>query len=232
MDQDYIELKNWLDSTAGEPLEDMEAFFQARIAGYEEHMAHWDKHYKWISELLPGNIETLLDLGCGTGLELDTILARFPELNVTGIDLSSEMLAELRRKHREHSLTLVQADYFLYDLGENCFDAAVSVESLHHFTAQKKTSLFSKIYRCLKPGGVYLECDYIAVTQAIEDLTFSECRRRRLRDGILPDSYVHFDTPLTLEHEMSAMKAAGFKTVELVGYLPHDNHTPVIRAMK
>ena len=232
MDNDYLELKNWLDSTADEPLENMDAFFDARIAGYEEHMAHWSEHYKWISELLPGDITTLLDLGCGTGLELDTIFARFPELNVTGIDLSAEMLAELRRKHSGRLLTLIQADYFSHDLGENCFDAAVSVETLHHFTARKKIGLFSRINRSLKPGGVYLECDYIAVTQAIEDLTFSECRRRRLRDQIPSDTYVHFDTPLTLEHEMAALKAAGFRTVELIGYLPHDNHTPMIRAVK
>lgn len=232
MDKDYLELKNWLNATADEPLENMDAFFNARIDGYEEHMAHWKEHYKWISELLPDNITTLLDLGCGTGLELDTIFARFPELNVTGIDLSAEMLAELKRKHSERFLTLVQADYFSHDLGENRFDAAVSVESLHHFTAREKTGLFSKINRCLKPGGVYLECDYIAVTQAIEDLTFSECRRRRLRDQIPADAYVHFDTPLTLEHEMTALKAAGFKTVELIGYLPNDDHTPMIKAVK
>lgn len=232
LDKDFIDLKNWLDSTADEPLENMDAFFNARIAGYEEHMAHWSKHYRWISELLHDNINTLLDLGCGTGLELDMIFERFPKLKVTGIDLSSEMLAELKRKHSDRSLNLVQADYFLNDLGECCYDAAISVESLHHFTAQKKIGLFSKIYHSLKPGGIYLECDYIAATQAIEELTFSECQRRRLRDGISQDTYVHFDTPLTLEHEMSAIKAAGFKTVELVGYLPHDNHTPVIRAIK
>lgn len=232
MEKDYIELKNWLDSTANEPLEKMDSFFNSRIDGYEEHMAHWSEHYKWISELLPSTMKTLLDLGCGTGLELDTILARFPKVNVTGIDLSTEMLAELKRKHSEHSLTLIQADYFLHNLGKNCFDAAISVESLHHFTAQKKIDLFSRIYGSLKPGGVYLECDYIAVTQEIEELAFSECQRRRMRDGIPPDTYVHFDTPLTLEHEMSAIKTAGFKKVELVGYLPHDNHTPMIRAMK
>ncbi len=229
---DYQDLKNWLDATRDEPLEGMDAFFDARIDGYEAHMEHWAAHYQWIAELLPQKISTLLDLGCGTGLELDSIFARFPSLQVTGIDLSAEMLKELRRKHGAKDLALVQADYFLYDLGENRFDAAVSVESLHHFTAEKKAGLFQKIWRALKPGGVYLECDYIAVSQEIEDLVFAECQRRRVRDGIAPEAYVHFDTPLTLEHEMEAMRSAGFQTVELVGYLPNDNHTPVIRAIK
>lgn len=232
MEDTYTALKNWLDATADAPLENMDAFFSARLAGYEEHMARWQAHYAWLAELLPENIHTLLDLGCGTGLELDTILARFPDLHVTGIDLSAKMLAQLKSKHRHAAVTLINADYFVCDFGENCFDAAVTVESLHHFTARKKAALFSKIYQSLKPGGIYIECDYIAATQAIEDLTFAECRRRRLRDGIPPDAYVHFDTPLTLLHETEAMQAGGFGTVELVGYLPHDNDTAMIRAIK
>jgi len=39
-----------------------------------------------------------LDLGCGTGLELDFIFARAPNARVTAIDISSEMLAKLKAK--------------------------------------------------------------------------------------------------------------------------------------
>ncbi len=31
---------------------------------------------------------------------------------------------------------------------------------------------------------------------------------------------------------MDAMKQAGFSRVELVGFLPEDDHTPMIRAVK
>ena len=232
MDRDYLELKAWLEETRDEPLEAMGAFFDSRISEYEDHMSPWQKHYEWMAQLLPSNAETLLDLGCGSGLELDPIFRRFPNLRVTGVDLSEEMLALLKRKHPQRTLTLVQADYFCHDFGEGRFDSAVSFETLHHFTSEKKISLFSRLCRSLKPGGVYLECDYIARTQAIEDLVFAECARRRRRDGIPGDVFVHFDTPLTLEHEMDAMKQAGFSRVELVGFLPEDDHTPMIRAVK
>lgn len=232
MDRDYLELKAWLEETRDEPLEAMGAFFDSRISEYEDHMSPWQKHYEWMAQLLPSHAETLLDLGCGSGLELDPIFRRFPSLRVTGVDLSEEMLALLKRKHPQRALTLVQADYFCHDFGEGRFDSAVSFETLHHFTSEKKTSLFSRLCRSLKPGGVYLECDYIARTQAIEDLVFAECARRRRRDGIPDDVFVHFDTPLTLGHEMDAMKQAGFSRVELVGFLPEDDHTPMIRAVK
>lgn len=232
MDQDYLELKSWLEQTAQEPLEEMAAFFDLRIGAYEQHMSPWEEHYRWMAELLPEGIHTLLDLGCGSGLELDRIFERFPQLRVTGVDLSGEMLARLREKHGARALTLLQADYFSCALPENHFDAAVSFETLHHFAAQKKARLFNRLCRSLKPGGVYLECDYMAKTPEIEALVFAECERRRRRDGIAPESFVHFDTPLTLEHEMQAMREGGFGQVELVGYLPGDDHTPMIRAVK
>lgn len=232
MDKDYLELKQWLEETKDEPLETMAGFFDARIDSYEEHMARWKAHYQWMADLLPTSLETLLDLGCGTGLELDYILARFPHLVVVGIDLSERMLAQLRKKHGDKKLSLVCADYFTYDLGQERFDAMVSFQSLHHYTAAKKEELFRKVHRCLKPGGVYLECDYIATSQAIEELAFFEAQRRRRRDGIKDEVFVHFDTPLTLEHELACIRKAGFTVVELVGFLPKDQHTAMIRAMK
>ncbi len=232
MDKDYIELKKWLDDTRDVPLEAMSGFFNARIDTYEEHMAHWQRHYEWMAELLPDDTKTLLDLGCGTGLELDCIYARFPDLQVTGIDLSEQMLEKLQKKHGDKHICLMLKDYFLWEPTENCFDVVVTFETLHHFPAEKKRLLFEKIYQCLKPKGMYLECDYIATSQQIEDLVFAESARRRAKSNIADDVFVHFDTPLTLEHEMTAIKAANFMSVECVGFLDGDNHTAMIKAIK
>lgn len=228
----YLKLKQWLDDTRNEPLETMGGFFDRRIDDYESHMSQWAEHYKWMAQLLPDNIESILDIGCGTGLELDCIFSRFKNVEVIGIDISKLMLDKLHSKHGDKNLTLICDDYFSYDFGECRFDAVISFETLHHYEYCKKVSLFKKIFKSLKPAGIYLECDYIALSQEIEDLAFAECRRRRDRDGIDNDTFVHFDTPLTLEHEMQAIKEAGFSRTELIGFLEHDDHTPMIRAVK
>lgn len=227
--ENYINLKNWYTQTADEPCEEMGAFFDRRISDYEEHMHYWLEHYKRVAELVPSDAQCLLDLGCGTGLELDRIFERVPDIYVTAIDLSDEMLAKLSAKHGHRSLNIIKDDYFTHDLGAEQFDAAVSVESLHHYTAEKKSGLFGKICRALKPGGIYIECDYIADIPEIEELAFEECCRRRLRDNIPDECYIHFDIPLTLEHELAAMISGGFSSAELIENL---NGTPIIIAKK
>lgn len=52
----------------------------------------------WLSAFIPtpDKIKTVLDIGIGTGGVSLCILARFPELNITGIDISEEMLDACR----------------------------------------------------------------------------------------------------------------------------------------
>ena len=166
-----------------EPAEDMNGFFAARVDTYEAHMSVWDKAYGRVAELTPGDCGPLLDLGCGTGLELDRIFARWPELAVTGVDLCAAMLEKLRAKHAGRRLELRCADYLAMDLGAEQYGAVVSVESLHHFTPEQKLELYKKIHAALRPGGFFLEADYIACCEEEETLLRAESARRRADAG-------------------------------------------------
>lgn len=205
------ELKAWLNETENEPLEGMSDFFRARLDSYEEHMRPWAAAYRRVAELVPTTARTLLDIGCGTGLELDEVLKARPDIEVTGVDLSPDMLLKLTRKHP--GVQVVEADYFACDFGRERFDMALSFETLHHFPAEQKRGLFTRLLGALKPGGRYLQVDYIACCPEEEALLEAECARRRERDGVPAGRFVHFDTPLTLERETSLMREAGFARV-------------------
>lgn len=203
-----------------EPLEKMADFFTARVDIYDDHMMNevegCREAYLRMAGLVPEEAETLLDLGCGTGLELEAIWKRNPELAVTGIDLTPAMLGRLKEKHPEKKMRLIEADYLVCDLGEDLYDGAVSFETLHHFTKEQKAGLYERLWRALKDGGCYVECDYMAETQEQEDYFFAEKRRLEEEQMLERGEYYHFDTPCTMENQKRLLKEAGFMEVEVV----------------
>lgn len=200
-------------------LEEMSEFFNARLSEYDEHMLTCvegcREGYALMAELVPPKAKTLLDLGCGTGLELGGIFGSIPEIEVTGIDLTKEMLEKLREKYPDKKLNLICGDYFTVPFGVG-FDCAVSFQTMHHFKKDKKLGLYKKIYSALAHEGIYIECDYMVLTQAEEDHWFSENDRIRKEQGIGEDEFYHYDTPCTVDNQKALLEKAGFKKVETV----------------
>ena len=201
-------------------LETMSDFFTARTEMYDEHMLTevegCKEGYEKMAALVPDDTNTLLDLGCGTGLELEEIFRRIPRLKVTGIDLTESMLGQLQRKFPDKDMKLFCADYFETDFGEEAFDCAVSFQTMHHFAKDKKLGLYKRLWDSLKDGGAYIECDYMVLTQQEEDHWFSENEKLRKEQGIVGDEFYHYDTPCTVENQIELLKKAGFDSVEQV----------------
>lgn len=205
-------LKNWIREEEDAPAEEMAAFFAKRLPTYEDvHLTNWGPLYAHIADFFTEGLETLLDIGCGTGLELEAIFRRFPDLRVTGIDLSSDMLAKAKEKFAARNFQAIEADYFEHPFPSETYDAALSFETLHHFPYEKKGKIYEKLYQTLKPGGYYIECDYVACCQEEEDLCRARHRRARARSTLPENVFLHIDTPLTLEHQLELMRAAGFR---------------------
>ena len=203
-------------------LEPMGAFFEKRLNGYDQHMmtniASAEEFYPFTADCLPAEEGCrLLDLGCGTGLELEAYFALNPTAAVTGIDLSAGMLAELKRKFFDRKITTVLGSYFAVPFGENVFDAAVSVESLHHFTKEEKIPLYARLRQALKKDGYFILTDYFALSDEEEEEHRCALVALKREQGITDDTLYHYDTPLTVEHEREALLAAGFSTVEVLG---------------
>ena len=196
-------------------LEPMAAFFNKHAPTYDE--AHTSQisggiaTKDLIAHYLPEGSRDILDLGCGTGLELPAIFARFPEAHVVGIDLAGDMLALLHERCAGLDVQTLHMSYFDYDFPEAQYDAVVSVMSLHHFSPAQKLDLFLRARKALKPGGVFLNCDYIIYNPVIVRMNFARLRRLGCAPGEM-----HFDTPLTARQEVKILRQAGFGRVEIV----------------
>ena len=215
-------------------LEKMSDFFESRLDGYDEHMRNdiesASEFYPFTAKQLPTTENSrVLDLGCGTGLELEEYWPLNPSAKVTGIDLSQGMLAELKRKFADKDMTLICGSYFDVPLGECAFDAAVSVESLHHFTKEEKTPLYAKLRAALKENGYFILTDYFASSDDEERTHRQTLNALKAEQGIADNEFYHYDTPLTVQHETEALAEAGFASVEV---LNHWGATYTIKAVK
>jgi tRNA (cmo5U34)-methyltransferase len=201
-------------------IEKMSDFFAARAEGYDEHMLTvvegCKEGYSKLAELIPNNTVKILDLGCGTGLELEEIFKRLPDVSVVGIDLTQVMLDKLTQKYPHKNINLICGSYFDIDFGKNIFNAVISFETMHHFSHAEKIRLYTKVRQALKPGGVYLECDYMVTEQAVEDKLFAENVKLRREMNIPDGGYYHFDTPCTIDNQISLFKKSGFSSAEMV----------------
>lgn len=205
-------------------LEEMGAFFDARCRVYDAvHTGGIDggmESKRVPATLLPEGTRTLLDLGVGTGLELEAVFARFPTVRVTGLDIAPRMLALLREKYPGRGLDLRLASYLDWDFGRARYDAALSVMTLHHYTHAVKLGIYQRLRDCLRPEGVYVECDYMipeqafADPQAEEDRLFAEYARLRREQGLEDGREYHFDTPCTVANQKRLLREAGFAAVE------------------
>ena len=215
-------------------LEKMSDFFEARLDGYDAHMLtnieSAGKFYPFTAQQLPMTENCqVLDLGCGTGLELHEYFLRNPFAGVTGIDLSPGMLSALKKKFADRDITLICASYFDVPFDAMVYDAAVSVESLHHFTKEEKVPLYAKLCDALKENGYFILTDYFSLTEEEERLHRRNLLALKAEQGIDNQELYHYDTPLTVQHETDALLEAGFSSVEV---LQHWGATYTLKAVK
>lgn len=215
-------------------LEKMDVFFANRLSGYDEHMLTSiegaDEFYKFTAEQLPmkANCE-VLDLGCGTGLELEEYFPLNPSARITGIDLSDAMLNALAEKFPNKNLHLINGSYFDVPFESKQYSAAVSVESLHHFTEKQKLSLYLKLYQALEEDGYFILTDYFAESNKLEKEYFNNLKKLKQEQNIADNDFYHYDTPLTVEHEMEILYKAGFSEVKI---LKNWNATYTLKAIR
>ena len=180
-------------------------FFNEKIDSYDDTHSTYMETKRTLTDSLDRDVKKILDLGAGTGLELIHLFEVYPEAEVTVIDITENMLEELKKRSFADHVTTICGDFFEVDFGDD-YDAVISTSALHHFKFEEKVKLYKKIYECLKNGGLFLNSDYIALTQEIEDHQLYE-----LEHNI--ENYKHIDTPLTVEHEMEVLKRVGFEEI-------------------
>ena len=118
------------------------------------HRAELEASAGWVGRHRP---ERILDAGCGPGRH--TLLLAGRGGNVVSLDLSLNMLSELRRATESASKirkpNLVHGDVRRLPFASRSFDFIVCAEVLQHLPSavEDGAALFSELSRVLRPGG-------------------------------------------------------------------------------
>ncbi len=110
---------------------------------------------RWASEVL-ARLEgiapdaNVIDIGCGTGIVTEELLALVPRGRVQAIDASEEMVALARRRLGDRAEVWCQ-DVLALEI-EAAVDAVVSTAALHWVSDHDL--LWPLLFRALRPGGV------------------------------------------------------------------------------
>ena len=201
-----------------------DAAIRTFIPGYEEALT------RAASEIAGARPTLVLDLGTGTGALADALLAHDRVGAVEALDIDPEMLgpgappahaiwnprARVRRGSFEAPLP-------------PC-DAVATSLALHHVpTMARKRTLYARIYRALRPGGVFVNADVaISAHPVAREQTYRRWVTHLVSCGIDEQrAYAHFDawaaedTYFPVDDELAAMREATFQAECLWQDPPH-----------
>ena len=95
----------------------------------------------------------VLDLGCGYGWHCK-YAADMGARRVTGIDLSAKMIAEAQKRNSHERIDYHVASLLDWNYQPSAYDVVVSNLVLHY--VEDLDVVYHRIYKMLRPGGVFL----------------------------------------------------------------------------
>jgi tRNA (cmo5U34)-methyltransferase len=137
---------------------------------------------------------TILDLGVGTGVTAQRVLAIHPDAHLVGIDESAEMLDAAREVLPGADLRVSRLEDTLPD---GPFDLVVSALAVHHLDGPGKADLFRRIADALTPGGRVVMADVVVPDDPADAVTPI--------DGV-------YDTPSSVAEQLAWLDDAGLHT--------------------
>jgi ubiquinone/menaquinone biosynthesis C-methylase UbiE len=125
----------------------------------------------------------VLDIGTGPAVLLMELAKRRPDLSLTGVDLSVDMVAAASRNLRPYGdrASVRVGDVTSLPFPDGSFDVIVSSLSLHHWDEPR--AAVPELARVLRPGGQVIIYDF---PFAPFDLLAAEARVLSVLDGATP----------------------------------------------
>ena len=172
---------------------------------------------EYLDAMAVDSAETVLDLGCGTGVAARTIARRadFPG-RVTGIDLSPYLVEAARRLADDEGLggrvEFRSGDTRDLDIHDGKFDAVVAHTLVSH--VPEALTVLKEAGRVVKPGGLIavFDGDYASMTFALDDPVQSKKYDEALINALVTSPQVMRQMPRLIQQ-------AGLEMLRMFPYI-------------
>ncbi|MGB4234845.1 MAG: class I SAM-dependent methyltransferase [Methanoregulaceae archaeon] len=165
-----------------------------------------------IIDYLPTGSQKILELGCGTGILTEMILGRYPDVEITAIDLSPEMLAIASEKPG-----LGRARFLVQDLRDSwpqeCYDAVVTSLCLHHVPREDRIAVAKRAAQALAPDGRFICGDIFRAKEDWEERLLVEAWCRGMRLAGTPDDVIRGMIAQRAKHLPTFTTVAEFRDI-------------------
>jgi phthiocerol/phenolphthiocerol synthesis type-I polyketide synthase E len=104
----------------------------------------------------------VLDVGCGRGGTIATLLRYYRPRAVMGVDLSSAAISFCRRSQHDRRAGFEVGDAQRLAFPDASFDVVINVESSHCYP--DVGAFYSEVRRLLVPGGIFLYADLLTTS--------------------------------------------------------------------
>jgi SAM-dependent methyltransferase len=113
--------------------------------------------------------KSVLDVGCGRGGTIVTLLKYFQIGRAAGVDLSTNAVRFCGRRHRYPNARFINADAQRLPFADESFDAVTNIESSHSYPSVE--AFYAEVRRVLRPGGNFLYADvFLSREKRLESL--------------------------------------------------------------
>lgn len=117
-----------------------------------------------VVELVVPEVSSILDLGCGIGALAFRLAERFPSTMIAGLDVSHELLGELRHTRMKPNILPVQGEAPRVPFRPGAFDLIIAVQVLHeilHFKGRAElVRTLAYIHQLLRVDGEFIVLDH------------------------------------------------------------------------
>lgn len=191
-----------------------------QLAQYDRRIRSFIPNYEEMLDsaaaLIRPRTRVILDLGIGTGALAARCLRVARKARVTGIDSDAAILRMARRRLGAKAMLihgrLETAEY-------PRADAVVASFALHHVsTKRRKLAVYRRIYRALRPGGIFVNADCCPAAEPslrrIQQRGWHNHLRRTYKGG-KASAYLRAwgreDFYLPLDTELGMLRSCGFQ---------------------